>query len=552
MTTSSLGLFPAHGIETDGARVENVAGRASNSNPGHSARIRALASWDPSYPGEENNFHQDYIQRHAPSYVDWLEETADNHIAEREVIGVGAIHDPDKTVQNLVTAQEDGSIRIWEVASSGGQIVGETKPGTLAMATSNKDKETGGIDNISIDSQQRKAYIAISDHLHELDLNTLQVTRKQAFPFHITALSEARYQVPLTVGTNQTLHLFDPRSSYTPSTEESVTRLELIGGTPRKDSFLPQSGLRSTNAAITLEQPGPTSILHLPASSTSQNDETIIVAGRFTSLLTYSRRFWPKTTSTLFSGARLSSLTYLPYPYVPRSLTQTITADPSLSLSTLDAAKAASGFTLIAAGEYKGKGSLELYGLPRGHVNEYRNRQTASRTRLIAVATHGTSVVFSDGDGNMKWVERDGSTLVREQSISAPADRSRRSSVSSSRSFGAGAEAPPIDEDIVQRILPVRLASSSSAWPDDLVVQTGDGKVGVLGFGRRPLQWRDTTATGVGLDDENETLEEKAARAEVERKEGEERKFGRMMREALQRQADEVRWLGGLGLGRRM
>jgi len=545
MTASSLGLFPPDGTETDVPRVENGAARASKS----SARTRALASWDPSYPGEEINFHQDYIQRYAPSYVDWL-ETADNNTSEREVIGVAAIHQPDKTVQNLVTAQEDGSVRIWDISSSGSQIIGETKAGTLAMATSNKDKETGGIDNISIDSQQRKAYIAISNHLHELDLNTLQVTRKQAFPFHITALSEARYPIPLTIGTNQTLHLFDPRSSYTPSTEESTTRLELIGGTPPKDSFLIQTRLRSPNSAITLEQPGPTSILHLPASSSSsQNDDTIIVAGRFTSLLTYSRRFWPKTTSTLFSGARLSSLTYLSYPYIPRSLTQTLTADPSLSLSILDAAKAAPGVTLIAAGEYKGKGSLELYGLPRGHANGYRNRQTASRTRLIAVATHGTSIVFSDGDGNMKWVERNGSTLVREQCISAPTDHSRRSSVSS-HSPGVGVEAQTSDEEIVQKILPVRLTSSSSAWPDDLVVQTGDGKVGVLGFGRRPLQWHDNT--NESTDDENETMEEKAVREEVSRKEGEERKFGRIMREALQRQADEVRWLGGLGLGRRM
>jgi len=455
-------------------------------------------------------------------------------------------------------------------------MIGEAKPGTLTMATSNKDKETGAIDNISIDSQQRKVYIAASAHLCELDLDTLQVIRTQPFPFPITALSEARYPVPLTIGTNQTLHLFDPRASYTPSTEVSSTRLELIAGTPPKDTLLAQSRLRSANPAITLEQPGPTSILHLPSPSSSMpsssrdNNDTIIVAGRFTSLLTYSRRFWPKTTATLFSGARLSSLTCLPHPYIPRSLTQSLSVDPSISLSVLDAAKAAPGVTLIAAGEYKGKGSLELYGLPRGQgsgvINEYRNRQTASRTRLVAVATHGTSIVYSDGDGNMKWVERDGSTLVREQCISVPvqSDNSRRGSTSSSSSSPGSAvagdlrdAAPTTTEeeiDIVQKILPVRLATSSAAWPDDLVIRTAGGKVGILGFGRHPLRWQGSSHSGPGSDEqeEEETIEEKAAREELSRKEGEERRFGRMMREALERQADEVRWLGGLGLGGRV
>lgn len=583
MTASSLGFFAP---EPQIIRDETAREKAGDTRygPRHSERMRALASWDPSYPGEEVDFHQDHIQRHAPVHVDWLELSGNNDsIAESGVIGVAAIDNADKTVQNLVTAQENGSIYIWDVTTSGGRIAGQSKPGTLAIGTSNKDKETGAVDNISIDSQQRKAYIAVSDHLHEVDLNTFQVSRKQAFPFHITAFSEARYPVPLTVGTNQTIHLFDPRSPYTPPTEESSTRLELIGGTPPKDSFLGHHNPKPSSSFITLEQAGPTSILHLPCPSSfvshsaTSNDDTIIIAGRFTSLLTYSRRFWPKTTSTLFSGARLSSLTYLPYPYIPRSLTQNIATDPNKSLSLLDAAKAAPGITLIAAGEYKGKGSLELYGLPRNSgqavVNEYRNRQTASRTRLISVATHGTSIVYSDGDGNIKWVERDGSTLVREMCISVPtqnqqgADASRRSSLSSHPSATSPSPAGPdrahdtattleTEEDIVQKILPVRLATSSPAWPDDLVIRTGEGNVGILGFGRHPLRWQDSSTIGLqgGADDgeEAETMEEKAAREEMWRKEGEERRFGRMMREALERQADEVRWVRGLGMGVRM
>lgn len=572
MTASSLGFFSPDIPEVEIARDENVRRRASDilHNPKHSERMRALASWDPSYPGEEVDFYQDYIQRHARSYVDWLE--ADSNGAISEAIGVGAIPTVDTSVRNLVTAQEDGSIRVWDLSISGGRIAGESKPGTLSTNIS-RDTERGEIDNLSVDSRQGKAYIAVSDDLHEIDLNTLQVARKQVFPFSITALSEARHPTPLTVGTNQTIHLFDPRKPLTPSTEQIATRLELIGGTPPKHTFSLHPLSPSLSSFITLEQPGPTSILHLPSSSTSTShdpfpsttdNDTIIIAGRFTSLLTYSRRFWPKTTSTLFSGARLSSATFLPYPYIPRTLTQSLASDPSTSLSALDAAKAAPGFTLIAAGEYNGKGSLELYGLPRAQsksagVNEYRNRQTASKTRLISVATHGTSIVFSDGDGNMKWVERDGSTVVREMSVSVPLARSHGSN--SRRDYttsqnGAGEATVVLEEeeedDIVQKILPIRLSTSSSAWPDDLVIRTSEGKVGVLAFGRRPLRWLDgdEEKTGGGESGEGEggeTMEEKAEREARMKREGEERRFGRMMREALERQADEVRWVRRLG-----
>lgn len=545
--------------EQEMARDEGVRRRASQvlNSPQHGDRQRALASWDPAYPAEKVDFYQEYVQRHAPVHVDWLSPSKEE--PGQEIIGVGAISYSTLT-KKFITAQEDGSIQVWDVASHGGRMIDQTKPGVLSTSSSNKDRETGAIENISIDDRTEKAYIAISDQLHELDLNTLQVSRRQAFPFPITVLSEARHPVPITVGTNQTLHLFDPRIHYTQPSNDTSTRLELIGGTPPKDTFPPSS---TSTARINLEQPGPTSILHLSHSYSDDDlNGNIWVSGRFTSLLNYDRRVWPRIAGTLFSGARLSCLTSLPHPYVPRGLN--LSEHANLSFADLDAVKAAQGATIIAAGEYKGKGSLELYGLPRslashassptfavGLANEYRNRQTASATRLISVATHGTTIVFSDGDGHLKWVERDGSTLVREESINVPLSGSRRSSATSNAPLNTNVtdDSSQTTDDIVQKLLPIRLTNSSTTQPDDLLLYTGEGRVGIMGFGRKPLSAGFPDPGDGEADEVKETLEEAAEREERRAKEEEERKFGRMMRKALERQADEVRFVRGLGNG---
>jgi len=516
----------------------------------YSIRTRALASWDPVYPGEKVDFYQDYISRHAGTHVDWLSCSSN----APDIIGFGEIKDSDKVTRRLLTAQEDGSVQIWDVASHGGRVLESTKVGHLLMSGTNKDKETGAVENVSIDNHRDKAYIAVSDQLHELDLHTLQVTRTQAFPFPVTVLSEAQYPLPLTVGTNNTLHLFDPRIEYNQPVDSS-TRLELIGGTPPKHTM---NHSHVSTATISLEQPGPTSIIH--RSDTSSSDDlngNIWVAGRFTSLLNYDRRVWPKICGTLFSGSRLSSLALLPHPYVPRDLN--LSANPALSPSVLEATKCAPGITLIGAGEYKGKGSLELYGLPRSSSassplpsvpsdHEYRNRQTASKSRLLSVATHGTGLVFSDGDGNLKWVERDGSTLIREEAVTVPSlsSSSRRGSA-----VATGADAQddeePNNDDFIQKLVPTRLANSTSSQPDDLILWTGEGRVGIMGFGRKPLTagWADIVDEDEGLET---SMEEEAEMNERRQKESQERAFGREMRKALERQADEVRWVRGLGL----
>jgi hypothetical protein len=198
---------------------------------------------------------------------------------------------------------------------------------------------------------------------------------------------------------------------------------------------------------------------------------------------------------------------------------------------------------LIAAGEYKGKGSLELYSLssdPSRSINSsdnrttrnnhtyYHNRQTASSSKLLSVAPHGSRLVFSDGDGNLKWVERDGSTPVRQFNINDTKDAPQ---IGLEAGYG----------DIVQKIMP---SVSSSVWtkPDDvplgqdnLIIWTGDGKLGMVGFGHEP-------AFDVNM------LEGMAEEELVKEQRAKEREYGAEMRKALEHQARELKWLQGYGL----
>ena len=258
----------------------------------------------------------------------------------------------------------------------------------------------------------------------------------------------------------------------------------------------------------------------------------------------------------MHSGARLSCITAIPYPFVPQDLRL---GRPHPSPALLREVKAISGHTLIAAGEYKGKGSLELYGLsnePSLSINSsdsrttsnrnayYQNRQTASSSKLLSAAPHGTRLVFSDGDGNMKWVERDGSTPVRQfnindfqRSSSEPAPQSQLVSAQPDTQAGWG--------DIVQKILPTvnpsllcphSSSSTEALGLDNLILWTGDGKLGMVGFGRDPPFERDVFEDA--LEQQGNDAGEKVR----------EREYSAEMRRALEHQARELRWLRGYGL----
>lgn len=530
-------------------------------------------NWDPSYPEEKVNWYRDFIQRHAPQQIGWFQDAGgegrdgDEDVARREATGAGILFDSSGMADKLISPLEDGSISIWDASASSdsqGKIHAKSDIGLLSNRGPDLDHdtrlsqsraimtETGAVECVSIDSTLKKGFFAVQNVLNEVDLNTLKVVARSPYPFPITALSEAHHRTPLTVGTNWTLHLHDTRKPPAPAS----TRCELIGGA--SDSSFSRLETGDFGGHVSLSQPGALSILHLPTTRDWDGNGDIWVGGRFTSMLNFDRRFFPRLRGTVHSGARLSCITSIPHPFIPQSLR---TGYPP---SYLREAKETPGYTLITAGEYKGKGSLELYGLspePTRSINSsdsrttrnqqacYQNRQTASSSKLLAVASHGTRIVFSDGDGNMKWVERDGSTPVRHFNIN---DLKRRATPAADVQEMTNPLQSNIESgwgDIVQKILPtshlshpslIHSSSSSSSSSglnqDTLILWTGDGRLGKLGFG---------LDSPFDADVFEDALEQQHADASERVRE---RQYGLEMRRALEQQAREVRWLRGYGL----
>jgi hypothetical protein len=510
-----------------------------------------LANWDPTYPGEKINFYQDFIQRHAPHSMSWFQNARHGHQDDNlhhEATGAGILFDDSGMADKLVASLEDGSISIWDASGSRqGGIISRSSMGLLPNRGSDLDHETrlvqskaamtetGAVECVSIDSRLNKGYFAVQNILNEVDLHTLHVISRTTYPFPIVSLSEARHPTPLTVGTNWTIHLHDTRK---PPSLPASSRCELIGGASSSSFSRLQTG--DFGGHVSLSQPGALSILHLPTAREWDGNGDIWVGGRFTSFLNFDRRFFPRLRGTVHSGARLSCITAIPHPFVPHELRL---GRPYSSHSLLHEAKTTPGHTLIAAGEYKGKGSLELYSLssdPSRSINSsdsratrnnhsyYHNRQTASSSKLLSVASHGSRLVFSDGDGNLKWVERDGSTPVRQFNIN---DVKGTTQVGLEAGYG----------DIVQKIMPT-VSPSLRTTPDDvplghdnLIIWTGDGKLGMVGFGHEPTF--DINALD-GMAEEELGKERRAM----------EREYGAEMRRALMHQARELKWLQGYGL----
>lgn len=544
------------------ANPHSRTSNGENSSKKKSERLRAIADWDPSYTTEKIDWYKEYIARHAPISMGWLQQPDALHHGNRETKGLGKYDREDKSL--IIAPLDDGSLCVWDVGQqddttgrAAGAVVARSKPNLFSTYLTDSIKNPymssfnhtvpNIVECISVDKFRNKAYVAVHNDLNEVDLETLQASSSDPYPFQISALSDATFPLPLTVATAHSLHLHDPRESrnarfsgsdQSGQVECNTAALPPSPGDRNNLCRLIASGDSGTYAP--LSQPGPLSITHVP-SATGQHDAWgghICVAGRFPSILTYNRRMFPRINSTVHSGSRLASITSLPYPLLyPK-------ARPP---SNLDAAH-----TLIACGEYNGKGSLELFPFsttsqPNPPVSSsstfssssdtpaiipYKNRTTASRSKLLSIAPHGTRLVFSDGDGGLKWVERDGHSLVRRWNINAynasTTLGTNPPSLLSQMFANANASSTHDGGSVARKILPIR------TWEEDprgeLAVWTGE-KIGVLGFRPKPrFEWEWEREEG--------------------REEGrEEREYKGRMRRALERQADEVRFVRGLGMG---
>lgn len=286
-----------------------------------------------------------------------------------------------------------------------------------------------------------------------------------------------------------------------------------------------------------LAHPAPLSILHMQRSGADADlSDEIYVAGRFPSILLYDRRMFPSIKGSIHSGAQLSSLASLPYPY--STLDTELRQQGQLSLEQVEKSKTtpAGGRTLLACGGYNTKGSLEIYGLqpssrlptslPGGLSNSvFKNRQSSSDSKLLSGITQGTRLVVSDGTGRIKWFERDGCTEVRRVTI-GPGERPQGPSIFASMQAA---------DDIAKKLLAIRGDADGRVNDNDLLFWTGE-HLGMVTFTSSP-----------GFDAEAFEVETKTA-VELE-KEREEREYNQNMRKALERQAKDVRFVRNLGLG---
>ncbi|KAI0008144.1 F-box domain-containing protein [Xylariaceae sp. FL0662B] len=517
---------------------------------------RIAANWDPTFPNERINWYNEYIQRNGPIAVNWFEQPqVKNGSMKNPIDACGvALYRPTASEHELfaISPLEDGSICLWDVRGTRGKqgsVLSKSGPGLLSadgpgidLSRRSKMVNTGVTECVSVDNQRNRAFFAVQSHLIEVDLETLAVVGNQPFECSITTLSAAHPTVPLTVGTLHGLHLYDYRARFE-YWQDNGTHVDMLDRRSHRDfSYVLDAQPLAPFASIS--QPGPQSILHLERpGQKNQISDDIFVAGRFSNILHYDRRMFSedkasRVRGSIHSGARLCSLASLPYPF--SSLDSELRRRFQLSEEQVEKAKnVEGGQTLIACGEYNTKGSLELYGLSSspGDLSEAqiiqnsatKNRQTASRSKLLSVINHGTRIVFSDGQGYLKWVERDGVTEVRRHKIGKSEREAQRSL------FGS----MPGSDDIARKILSTRLAQDDE-WQvnnDDILFWTGE-RLGLLGFSSRP------GFSAEDFEDTTKTPEETAA-------EQEQQMYSERMRLALERQANEAYFVQNLGAGTR-
>lgn len=480
-------------------------------------------------------WYEDYVARHAPLSLSWLQPALDSNKLHQNPLEVKGLAVFGTTGEKIVASLEDKSVQIWDVGrvdqnhdNTRGNIVASSRHDLLSAhypgrkvpwhTTSRHQLETydSVIESISVDRQRARAYFAVANGLIEVDLETLQLISHYRYPMPITALSRLDNSDPLTVGTTRTLHLHDPRwPKKTMADDESFEgRLDTGVVLPRPNGHVklwwhtPNFSLncsleRDPEISTILTEQQPLSILHIPYS------QQIKVAGRFPTIFSYDRRFFPQVHGSHYSGGRLSSLACVSSP---------------------------DRQDFAACGEYNGKGSLELYTVDYQDKMRpspsYQNRNSASRSKLLSVAAHGSRIVYSDGDGMLKWVERDGKTHVRTWNINQFTEPEEPLSHGPSHriaDFSRAARRGLFGEtlvggDVARKILPLDDGARS-----ELAIWTGE-KIGIVGFGKGQR-------FGPWEDESHVNKEDKAEREVQER-----------MKRALEHQAHEVRFMRDLGL----
>lgn len=142
-----------------------------------------MANWDRSFPGENVNWYDEYIQRNAPITVNWLQQPVLREGIESTYIetrGV-ALYTPDNGQQGrqgletvlAVSPLDDGSVCLWDVTGTKGlkgAICARSRPGILYIdgpsadnSSRSKRIDSGVTECVSVDSKQHKAFFALQN-----------------------------------------------------------------------------------------------------------------------------------------------------------------------------------------------------------------------------------------------------------------------------------------------------------------------------------------------------------------------------------------------------
>ena len=468
--------------------------RAQNTTS-RSRKLRAVADWDPSYDSEQVDWFSEYKARWAPLSMSWFAKPIDGN----EVRGIAYFEEQGR--RKAVGPLEDGTVCIWDVDS---REHSQSSPGALFAGSSPYPYLSDGTECITVDVGGRKALIAVGSVLKTVDLTTLTVVSERAFTSPIMALSQNTSEVDHlpVLGTRDSIHVHDPRKPPNGPTSASLN-------------------LMHSRTIIAADM--------CPLSIMDVGEHSLYVAGRHPSIVRYDRRSVPRIEDTIHSGARLCSL----------GLSSLMPTASSTSANPIN--------NLLACGEYNGRGSLEVYSLSHDDFNPsnadskplppwktYQNRQSASRAKLLSVAAHGTRIFFTDADGGLKWVERDGKSLVRSWNINefSCVETKGRPRQLNRTTF----EFRTQGDDAARKVIAIPAGESERGARGDgeLLTWTGD-KAGTLQF-REKEDWHDA----------KEKVEE--AQHEAERQSGEQRRYEEVMRNALMRQTDEINRMRRFGL----
>ena len=140
--------------------------------------LRDMESWDPLFPNEQVSWYEEYVQRHGPTYVNWLETPRlrdgglETTIESRGLALFRPNNDSDgRGTMMAVSPLDDGSVCLWDVNGSQGRqggIVAKSLPEILFVdgpgtqhTQRSKKIDTGVTDCVSIDNNNHRAFFAV-------------------------------------------------------------------------------------------------------------------------------------------------------------------------------------------------------------------------------------------------------------------------------------------------------------------------------------------------------------------------------------------------------